>query len=175
MIRLGLLMLATVFGLYAVLSLYGGENLRSARRPAPPPLASAAQDAGNTLQRPEPAGSLPAEVPAEVVPVASQTPEQVVRFPGPALEPSPEYAGNTPEDAAAAAAGAAVSGETLFVTGDRVNMRAGPGTQNPVVSSLGRGAPLVTLGPVDADWVHVRAADGQEGYISASLLSAAAP
>ncbi|TGN61728.1 hypothetical protein E4L95_09450, partial [Paracoccus liaowanqingii] len=111
------------------------------------------------------------EAPSGIVPAASQTPEQAPRFPGPPLEPSPEFAEGTPApDLPPGEAGA-----TLYVTADRVNMRAGPGTGNPVVTGLDGGTAVEALGPSDAEWVQIRTPSGQEGFVSGQFLSTQAP
>jgi len=169
MIRLGLLTLATLVGLLVVMALMGGDDLRADRTPrtAAP---SAAQDAGAPAIEP-PAAPLPAEPPTEIVPVARQTPERISRFPGPPLEPSPEYADGTPESAAPMGEG----GPVLYVTADRVNMRSGPGTGNPVVTGLDGGTAVEATGPLDADWIAIRTPSGQQGYVSGQFLSPDTP
>lgn len=164
MIRLGALMLATLAGLFLVLSVWGEGNLRAERRPAPPP-QPAAQEEGAT---PPPAVPQPQSAPA-VVQAEAQTPQQVQRFPGPVLQPSPEHAGETP------AAAPLPDGPVLYVTGDRVNMRAGPSTGDRVVTALGRGAAVRPVGPTEADWVNIRDANGRTGYVAGRFLSASAP
>ncbi|MEP7290755.1 MAG: SH3 domain-containing protein, partial [Chloroflexota bacterium] len=53
-----------------------------------------------------------------------------------------------------------------------VNMRGGPGTNNPVLASVPGGTVLTVLGyNDDQSWVNVRLSDGREGWISATLLS----
>lgn len=173
MIRLGLLILGTLAVFGVVLTQYGADDLRADRRPAAPARTSAAQDAGSPVLT-APAGSLAAEPPVALVPVASQTPERTQRFPGPALEPSPEYPAGTPE-AAAEPATAAPAGPTLYVTATRVNMRAGAGTGNPVVAGLDGGTAVEALGPTGGEWVEVRSPDGQRGFVSGQFLSPDAP
>ena len=73
------------------------------------------------------------------------------------------------------AAAALPDGPVLYVTGDRVNMRAGPSTGDRVVTSLGRGTAVQPLGPTDAEWVNIRDASGRLGYIAGQFLSQAAP
>jgi Bacterial SH3 domain len=53
-----------------------------------------------------------------------------------------------------------------------VNMRIGPGTENPVLASIPSGAVLPVLGyNADRSWVNVLLEDGRSGWISESLLS----
>lgn len=163
MIRLGALLLATLAGLFLVLTIWGDGNPRAANRPVPE-VQPAAQDAeAQALAVPE-----PQIAPAAVIQAESQTPEQVQRFPGPALRPSPEHAGETPVPDLP-------EGLVLYVTGDRVNMRAGPSTGDRVVASLTRGTAVQPLGPQDAEWVNIRDADGRTGYVAGRFLSATAP
>jgi hypothetical protein len=166
MLRLGILILATLGGLYVALTLLGGENLRKAR-----PVAS-------VDEVPEPEPTLPATVeaaePVPVVPASQQTPEQVQRFPGPDLQPSPEHEGRTPVPPPEVAADAP-RGAMVYVTGNDVRFRAGPSANDDIIGSLPRGAPVEALGPTDADWVNIRDAQGRFGYISGQFLSAEAP
>lgn len=163
MIRLGALMLATLAGLFLALSIWGDGNPRAERRPAADP-QPAAQDPG-TAPAPVPEQPTPVVVQAE-----DQTPQQVQRFPGPALRPSPEYGDRTPAPAPAAG-----DGPVLYVTGDRVNVRAGPSTGDRVVTSLRRGAAVAALEPTSAEWVNIRDAEGRSGYVASRFLSATAP
>lgn len=170
MIRLGLLMLATLLGLFLVLQSLGSENLRAERRPEPAPAASAAQDAGAApLTDSPPQDSQPS---APVVQAEAQTPEKTIDYPGPELEPSPEYAGQTPDEPVVELG---EDGQIMYVTASRLNMRSGPGTQNSVLDSLTRGTRVEALGPPDGDWVQIRTAQGVVGYTSGEFLSAEAP
>lgn len=163
MIRLGTLLLVTLAGLFLVLTIWGEGNPRAANRLAPD-VQPAAQDAEAQASA---APELQA-TPAAVIQAESQTPEQVQRFPGPALRPSPEHAGETPASDVA-------DGPVLYVTGDRVNMRAGPSTGDRVVASLRQGTAVRPLGSQDAEWVNIRDAGGRTGYIAGRFLSATAP
>lgn len=163
MMKLGLLMGVTLVGLFAVLQTYGGTDLRSDRRPAATQgQASAAQDAGAPVLTPP----VP-DLPAGVIPAATQTQTIVERFPGPALQPSPEFGGAPVADAD--------DGPVLYVTASRLNMRSGAGSGNPVVGALDGGSAVRPIGPADGDWVQVRTASGQEGYVSGQFLSPEAP
>lgn len=57
------------------------------------------------------------------------------------------------------------------VSGTRVNMRAGPGTEHGIVTVLSRGARTEVLETKDG-WARIRAEDGTTGWMSARLLSA---
>lgn len=160
MIRLTLLTLAATF---AVLMIWG-DGAPDARLGKPQVAATVEPEAEAA---PEPA----AEPAAEVIPVASQTPERVQEFPGPELQPSPEYGGQDTPDAAAPAIPAGDGGTILYVTGNRVNFRAGPSTGDAVVGALGRGSAVEAIGPADAGWVNIRDAQGRIGFMSADFLS----
>ncbi len=172
MIRLGLLMLATLLGLFLVLRTVGDQDLRADRQPAPAAPVSAAQDAGAA---PLTAGGTdqPTAEPAQpIVQAEAQTPERTVVYPGPELEPSPEYADRTADEAAVTLGD---EGQIMYVTASRVNMRSGPGTQNSVIDSLARGTRVEALGPPDGDWVQIRTEQDVTGYTSGQFLSAEAP
>ena len=170
MIRLLLLIALTLAAGYGLLAVYGDPLPRSAppatraetsESVAAPPETSASEASAT---RAEPAGDA-----QDLVQATSQTPQQVQRFPGPALRPSPQYADRVPPAAPRAESG----GQLARITGSRVNMRAGPSTADAVLTSLGRGTAVQALGPLGGDWVHVRAPDGQRGYVSGQFLEAA--
>lgn len=159
MIRLLLLIVLTLAAGYGLLVVYGDPLPRS----APPVVAIEAPDTP-----PDPPAGSAGDAP-DLVQASSQTPEQVQRFPGPMLRPSPQYADRVPPAAPRAESG----GQLARITGSRVNMRAGPSTADAVLTSLGRGTAVQALGPLGGDWVHVRAPDGQRGYVSGQFLEAA--
>lgn len=188
MARLALLMAATLVAIYAALAVLGAGDPRAARRQvAASAPEGAARDAGAarlpapsapesaSASAPEPAAPSPEAAVPVVVPAASQTPEQVQRFPGPALRPSPEHAGEAPSAAAPPTPAGSGGGTVLYVTGNRVNMRAGPSTGEPVVGALNGGAAVEALGPTDGGWVNIRDGEGREGYISGQFLSPQQP
>lgn len=62
----------------------------------------------------------------------------------------------------------------LQVAGDRVNFRAGPSTDNPILVALTRGARVVLIERVADGWAHLRVEDtGLEGYMSEDFLEPA--
>lgn len=172
MIRLTILTLA---GLFAVLSLYGTPQ---GDRPDPA-VADASADTATTETAADAIAAATvteavATQPAAIQPdEVQQTPEKVQDFPGPPLRPSPEYVGSTEQAEAdlAAPEGATI----LYVTGDRVNFRAGPSTNDRVVGALLRGSPVEALNRTDEGWVQLRDAQGREGYMSAQFLSPELP
>ncbi|WP_304617593.1 SH3 domain-containing protein [Paracoccus sp. (in: a-proteobacteria)] len=165
MFRLSFLLLATVAGIYAAMIFLGGEDLRAQRvTPAPEPVA---------VRLPEPtpqpeAAPQPVQT-ADPLPQPQQTPEQAHSFPGPALEPSPEFAGRAPQDDTPAPA--ASDGPALWVTASRLNMRTAPNGGATVVTGLDGGTRLEPLAPAQDGWVNVRAPGGQTGYVSAQFVS----
>lgn len=60
------------------------------------------------------------------------------------------------------------------VTGDRVNLRSGPGTDFDVVGSLSRGDEVEILHDDGIGWVQMRMPDGRIGWIADFLLTAPA-
>lgn len=58
------------------------------------------------------------------------------------------------------------------ITANRVNMRAGPGTNHEVLTRLNRGTPVEVLSETDDGWLRLRAqGSDQVGWIAASLVS----
>lgn len=64
----------------------------------------------------------------------------------------------------------AVPADTWYVTGQRVNLREGPGTSNPVVTQVTYGMPAEVLDDRDG-WYRIRLTDGSaSGWISGKFL-----
>lgn len=60
-----------------------------------------------------------------------------------------------------------------IVAGDRVNLRAGPGTQHLVLATLPRGTEAAVIDVNDDGWVKISLTDAdQVGWMAASLLTA---
>jgi N-acetylmuramoyl-L-alanine amidase len=74
--------------------------------------------------------------------------------------------------AEALAAEGAAAAELRQVTGDRVNMRAGPGTGFDVVGQLTAGQ-MAEVIEADGNWLRVRGEDGAEGWMSSRFLAPA--
>jgi Tol biopolymer transport system component/uncharacterized protein YraI len=98
-------------------------------------------------------------------------------FAGPAATASQEEsaaATTTPAGAAQSAAAAAPRREATVASGaQRLNVRSGPGTAYPVVSSVASGASLTASGrTAGADWIQVEgpALPGRAGWVSARYL-----
>ena len=178
MLRLLTLIAISIAALLYVMAEYGtGEPLASTS-PAEPVVA-VEEVIGEvvtgllpeTSAEPEPIGT-EGEPPADLVQVEEETPAQVQDFPGPDLKPSPEYAGQTPEEPQTLDS---AEGPILYVTGSSVNFRSGPTTSDRVVGALTAGAPVEAIGPTDGEWVQIRDADGRIGYMSGQFLSQTAP
>lgn len=159
------LILLTVLALVAVLAFFGRSDAPRIAVPSPQTeiTAEAVPTAAADTPNPEAAN-------APVITEVAQTPERRQDFPGPALRPSPEYADQAPpEDPAEAPT------DTLFVTGNTVNFRAGPTTTDAVVGSLSRGQIVTAVGPRSGDWIEIRDERGLTGFMSAQFLSAERP
>jgi hypothetical protein len=78
-----------------------------------------------------------------------------------------------PRPILAAAAGDLTAGGGASVTADWLNLRGGPGTDNPIVGQFAYGTTLrLIAGPVDGRWWRVT--DGQQvGYVSGAWLATA--
>lgn len=105
-----------------------------------------------------------AERESDPVPAALVTPAAVTRMPGPALRPSPEH--RVREKASPAGR------EIWRVGANRLNVRAGPSTGNPVLATLSRGEEVLVVSDPSAGWVQIRIeGDGVEGWVSRKLLT----
>lgn len=60
--------------------------------------------------------------------------------------------------------------ELGVVTGSTVNIRTGPGTSNAILTKVSKGESFMVLAKTDS-WVKIRLHNGQEGWISNSLLN----
>ncbi|MDD8023876.1 MAG: SH3 domain-containing protein [Paracoccaceae bacterium] len=102
------------------------------------------------------------------LPSPTATPLQVVRMPGPALRPSPEYAQQ------AALTEAPPRASVWVVTANSLNVRSGPSTTNPVVDRISRGEEVLVVSDTRASWVKIRIeGDGIEGWVARKLLAPA--
>ncbi len=59
--------------------------------------------------------------------------------------------------------------KTVIVKKARVNIRSGPGTNNPVIFQAEKGVPFKVI-ETKGDWIHVAHADGDTGWIFKSLV-----
>ncbi|WP_103220440.1 SH3 domain-containing protein [Roseibium marinum] len=66
-------------------------------------------------------------------------------------------------------------GPLLFIAGDRVAFRSGPGLREPVIERFNKGR-NVRQTEVEGDWVHARDVDtGREGWIAGKYLTPTNP
>lgn len=176
MLRLIVLTALTIAAFLFVLAIYGTGGPQTEIQPPPADQVTAAEkdDSGLVPDLPDKADPTDAEEepPADLVEVEEQTPEQIQDFPGPDLQPSPEHADDMPDPASALAD---AEGPVLYVTGSRVNFRAGPSTSDRVVGALDGGSPVEALGPPEGGWVQIRDMDGRTGFMSGRFLSGDAP
>lgn len=67
-------------------------------------------------------------------------------------------------------------GTILYVTGDRVNLRDGPSTDNAIVAALLLGSQTVLLSQAEDGWLQIQVSQtGQVGFMSGDFLSTTAP
>jgi len=175
MLRLIVLIAATVAALLYVLSAYG-TGAPSARPQVPAeqnvPEEKPVSDLLPELPAAPESNGADSAPPADLVQPEVQTPERVQDFPGPDLQPSPEYEDrplDTPQTIAEA------EGPVLYVSAASVNVRSGPSTNDRVIGALDAGAPVEALGPLATEWVQIRDMDGRIGYMSGQFLSEDAP
>ncbi|SDE35073.1 SH3 domain-containing protein [Paracoccus isoporae] len=163
------LIFLTLLAFVVVLTVFGdGEGRRVAQ---PEPQAAAASTPDPDSPDAEAAAEAAAERAAEESAAAvEQTPEQQPKFAGPDLRPSPEFAGQEPQETLSDA-----PTDTLYVTGNTVNFRAGPSTSDQVVGRLSRGQMVTAIGTRDGDWIELRDGQGRTGFMSAQFLSASRP
>lgn len=182
MLRLPVLMLTTLAGLFAVMMVWGQGDLRSQRRPAaePAPTVIAADPAPATAAGAQPAASAaPPDTaspdPAPLSAAAEEAATGIERFAGPTLQISPEFADRAEGPAAGEPADGLAGEPGLWVTASRLNMRVGPSSGAAVVTGLDGGTGLVPLGPTDGPWVEVRAPGGQTGFVSSQFVTTTPP
>lgn len=123
-------------------------------------------------------------------------PSPVVIAPAPAVAPLPEGVTITPVSLGNGSAGlvqmshrdapagyvpvrvattaAPTDGEMAVITGKRVNLRAGPGTNNAVVGSMTRDMRVTVLARPGNGWVQIHHADsGLSGFMAARFTAPA--
>ncbi|MGX9357485.1 SH3 domain-containing protein [Roseobacteraceae bacterium S113] len=132
--------------------------------------------------------SLNVEAPAPVaeptvVPVVEEAKAEILIRPTPVgltAAPTPTPAENvsvvfTPTPQAAPQEAAAAEVDLRQVTGNRVNMRNGPGTSFSVLARLEKGTDVEVLGFEDDGWLKLRVIEsGQVGYMADWLVTASA-
>ena len=107
------------------------------------------------------------DAPAETTPPAAATAEATDATPAPIEAPR-----DAPETVAEAEGQA--DGTRLRVTGDRVNFRAGPSTDNEILATLDAGTEVELIERVGDGWAHLRVPEtGLSGYMSEDFLEPA--
>ncbi|MCQ0972191.1 SH3 domain-containing protein [Paracoccus sp. TK19116] len=171
------LILLTLVGLFGAFILWGEPGARDAQRATDAEVAASSEPASPEATEAEEEAvddsAVSAETAEPIVAAEAQTPEQVQDYPGPPLRPSPEHEGEGEE--AVADLAPANAGAVLYVTGTRVNFRAGPSTNDAVIGALNGGSPVEALGEPSGGWINIRDAQGRTGYMSADFLSAERP
>jgi uncharacterized protein YgiM (DUF1202 family) len=177
MFKLTALLCAAMFAVFLI----AGEDRGQLR----PGLANAARVAAETpAPIAEPAPVVVAATPAapqqtaDVAPV--DTPVTVDPVTTPETETAIEetvfslanYGDNPPADQTATAASSNV-GTVGYVDAEEVNVRQGPGTDNPVLTRLNRGEAVTIVSTDASGWARIRIeGDGIEGFMSMDYLAA---
>ena len=87
-----------------------------------------------------------------------------------------DYADPEPEAIAQSAPEQAADGEVWYVSGNSLNVRAGPSTDDAVVGKLARGEAMLLMTREGDDWARIKIeGDGIEGYVATRFLSAEVP
>jgi hypothetical protein len=183
MFKLTALLCAAMFAVFLIAGEDRGQ-LRPGLANAPPVVADSTPAVAD-----EPAPVLVAAAPAEpvapsadVAPVDTPVTVEPVTTPETAAEIADtvfslaNYSDDPAADQTATASSENLDGaadDIGYVDAEEVNVREGPGTENPVLTRLGRGE-AVTIVATDANgWAKIRIeGDGIEGYMSMDYLSA---
>lgn len=147
---------------------------RSVVSPAAAPLAASPAE---EFALPDLVQDVPAALPGPAAETRAFVPGTPVTF-YPAPRPLGHYARrDAPADMRSPGADAAGEGGTLlYVAASRVNLRAGPGTDRPVVASLRGGTEAEPIGPAEDGWQRVRiVSTGEEGYMADRFLTSQRP
>lgn len=125
----------------------------AAERPALPEIAVARRDTGTVDL-------------TSVAPVAETAAVGTDAVAATPAEPATPQIGATPEPEPAP--------DLRYVTGDRVNLRSGPGTTYAVVGKLFDGDAIAVLDDRGDGWIRIRTeSDGREGWMADWLVTAA--
>ncbi len=170
MIRLTAMLVVCLFG---VMMVAGGAPDRPQGSDQPAEAVRAAPDPVLVAQE----GAQPRLALADEAAAVALALEAGEKGPGPAGPAAVEAA--VPDDAAAdgAAVAAAAPGEaaeTRYVTGSRVNLRAGPSTADAIVGQADAGAAATVIGERPDGWVNIRL-DGAEAWIFGRFLDVRRP
>jgi len=136
---------------------------RLGRTPEPEEVVAPVEEAAEPEQPVAEVTAIPEPTP-EVAPTVEPEPTPE---PAPVAEPEPE-----PEPAPVAEPEPEPEPEVvLYVTGRRVNVRAGNSTADAVITSLPRGAAVIDLGDAGEGWRQIQLETGEIGYMSGDFLS----
>jgi Bacterial SH3 domain len=134
--------------------------------PAPVPVLVAAAPAAPAAPS---ADVAPVDTPVTVAPVT--TPETAAEIADMVF--SLANYGDQPVSDQTVTASSENVGNIGYVDAEQVNVREGPGTDNPVLTRLGRGEAVTIVATDAGGWARIRIeGDGIEGYISMDYLSA---
>jgi mRNA-degrading endonuclease toxin of MazEF toxin-antitoxin module len=173
MFKLTALLCAAMFAVFLI----AGEDRGQLR----PGLANAGLVVADTpapvAEEPAPI-EVAAEPSADVAPVDTPVTVEQVTTPETAAEIADtvfslaNYGDNPPADQSATASSDNV-GDIGYVDAEQVNVREGPGTENPVLTRLNRGEAVTIVSTDASGWARIRIeGDGIEGFISMDYLSA---
>jgi len=110
----------------------------------------------------------PADTTGERITLGATPPTAAPEQAAPEAE-APEITAEAPP--AASPGPSATTPERLRVTGDRVNFRAGPSTDDAILTALFRGEEVELIERVGDGWAHLQViATGQTGYMSEDFL-----
>lgn len=171
MLRLVLLSGACLAVIGLVMATADPNKKRDIAAPTPTETTFAQEIAPEPQKREAPTASQLAPDSGAAAVSAPKPPKQTM--PGPALRPSPQYPDSPPVNTVSIAADStAPSDDQRRITGDRINMRAGPDTSHAVINSLSEGDLVIALGAESQGWIQIRTADGKIGYVAGRFLSA---
>ncbi|HVC32688.1 MAG TPA: efflux RND transporter permease subunit [Chloroflexota bacterium] len=123
-----------------------------------------------------PSASVPTPAAFPTVPLSNAPPDAAPAPAPPAVPPALPDAASPPTSVATPSSGASTAGVAQVgnTGGLGLNLRGGPGTNNPVVASLSDGTQLVSLGnETTADghvWLKVRTSGGAVGWVAQDYL-----
>ncbi len=152
------------------IALIGAEPLDlAALEPVTPTEAVAVEVAAD----PEPVDAEPAFSTAEALPVE---PEGLLRSLRPEARPVTlaTVVASAGDAAIDATTSITTSGDVLFwrVVGERVNLRAGPGTEHDIVTQVGQNERFLPMSDTAADWIEIQLPeDGSTAWIFAEFLA----
>lgn len=160
-------------GIFLTLLIGGREGAQLAGDPVSrkAPAAAALPERASAPRR------VPVVAPVAVAAVAYDPARRATYAPAaaPALPQRPAPAPQ-PEPAALPAAEPEPDLPVWYVAANRVNVRSGPSTDDPVLDTVRRDEAVLVVSDGGAEWVEIRIeGDGVTGYVAARYLTADAP